>query len=216
MKSANEIEFLRILPQEVDECFETNWGHIASVSRLKGSIHMRGIFFIIIALLMTPATAHPQGEVNPEKGGDMSADVSNHKRAIKILFEECFSTGHIERLPDLISSDYQGPNGQRGPAALAATIRSIRTYLPDAHYTLEEIVAEGDRVAVHWRLEGTQDGPFRGFPPTHKHVTTSGMGFFEFKNDRIASSSILNDTFRFMQQIGALPDDVTPPTQPTK
>lgn len=215
MKLVTEANFLLSNPDTIDESNEADRSYTALANRPKGVIGMRNIF-LIVALLAATAVAHPQSEVKPEKSGDMSAEITNHKQAVTILFEECFSQDHIERLPDVIASDYEGSNGQSGPPVFAAIITGIRTYLPDARYTLEDMVAEGDRVAVRWRLEGTQDGPFHGFPATHKHVTTSGMAIFQFKKNRIASSWILNDSLRFMQQIGALPSEIKPPTQPTK
>jgi steroid delta-isomerase-like uncharacterized protein len=176
---------------------------------------MRGIF-LIIALLVTTVVAHSQNEVKPEKSRDVSADIKNHKQAIAMLFEKCFNQGHIELLPDLIATNYKGPNGQSGPSAFAATITGVRTALPDVNYTLEGVVAEDGQVAVRWRLEGTQDGVFRGFPASHNHVRSSGMAFFEFKEDRIERSWVLTDQLQFLQQIGAMPKEIKPPTQPIK
>jgi len=173
---------------------------------------MRDIF-LIIALL---AVVHPQNEIKPEKTRDMSADITNHKQVITILFEKCFNQGQTELLPDLIATDYHGPNGQSGPSAFTATITGVRTALPDVHYTLENVVAEGGQVAVRWRLEGTQDGVFRGFAASHNHVKSSGMAFFEFKDGRIERSWILTDQLGFLQQIGALPAEIKPPAQPVK
>jgi predicted ester cyclase len=174
---------------------------------------MRDIF-LIIALLAATAVVHSQNEVKPEKTRDMSADITNHKQAVTILFEKCFNQGQIELLPDLIATDYQGPNGESGPSAFTATITGVRVVLPDVHYTLENVVAEGGQVAVRWRLEGTQDGIFRGFAASHNHVKSSGMAFFEFKGGRIERSWILTDQLGFLQQIGALPAAIKPPERP--
>jgi steroid delta-isomerase-like uncharacterized protein len=174
---------------------------------------MRDIF-LIIALLAATAVVHPQNEVKPEETRDMSADITNHKQAITILFEKCFNQGQIELLPDLIATDYQGPNGESGPSALTATIIGVRTALPDVHYTLENVIADGGLAAVRWRLEGTQDGVFRGFAASHNHVKSSGMAFFEFKDGRIERSWILTDQLGFLQQIGALPAAIKPPARP--
>lgn len=171
---------------------------------------------LIAALLVATAPAHPQDQAKQDKTRDMSTDVTKHKQAITTLFEKCFNQGQVERLPDLIAPDYRGPNGQSGPTAFAATITGNRTTLPDLHYTLEDLVGDGDRVAVRWRLEGTQDGAFRGFPATHKHVTTFGMAIFQFNNDRITRSWLLTDQLGFLQQIGALPSEIKPSVQPEK
>jgi len=170
------------------------------------------VHFFILTLLIATSVAHPQNEVKPEGHYDMSVELASHKQAITTLFEKCFNQGQIELLPDLIGSDYHGPNGQIGPSAFASTIASIRATLPDLRYTLEEMVAEGDRVAVRWQLEGTQVGEFRGFPASHRHIKTSGMAIFQFKNNRVEGARVLMDQLGFLQQIGALPSEIKPAT----
>jgi steroid delta-isomerase-like uncharacterized protein len=174
------------------------------------------VHFFILTLLIATSVAHSQDEIKSERPYGMSADVASHKQAITTLFEKCFNQGQIELLPDLIGSDYQGPNGQIGPSAFASTITSLRATLPDLRYTLEDMVGEGDRVAVRWQLEGTQNGEFRGFPASHRHVKTSGMAIFRFKDNRIAGSRVLMDQLGFLQQIGVLPSEIKPTTLPEK
>src|SRR6516225_5034755 len=57
-----------------------------------------------------------------------------------------------------------------GLDALKQFVISWRVAFPDAHLTIEEQVAEGDKVATRWTFVGTHRGMFRGFPPTGKHI----------------------------------------------
>jgi len=137
-----------------------------------------------------------------------------NKRAITELFEQCFNHGDVERLPALVAEEYQGPNGQKGPGAFQSTITQIRATLTGAHYGVEDVVAEGDRVAVRWRLSGRQDGPFRAFPASHNNVDNAGMAIFVLENGKIVRASLLTDQLGFLQQIGVLPREIKPPATP--
>lgn len=167
---------------------------------------------MVMVLASATITGLGQSAINPKGSEALAAnsELSSEKRVVTELFEECFNRGHLEILPNLIEPSYRGPNGQSGPSAFAATIASVRGALPDVHYTLDDLVAESDRVAARWHLAGTQDGSFRGFPATHKHVTSTGMAIFQFKDGKIAASWLQTDQLGFLQQIGALPNEIKP------
>lgn len=168
---------------------------------------------MIIVLAAATIAAFGEIAINPQGSGTLAAntELSNEKRTVTDLFEECFNRGRLEILPNLVGPSYRGPNGLSGPSALAATIAGVRSALPDVHYTLDDVVAENDRVAVRWHLAGTNDGSFRGFPATHKHVTSTGMAIFQFKDGKIVGSWRQTDQLGFLQQIGALPNEIKPP-----
>lgn len=142
--------------------------------------------------------------------------LDQNRQLIHTLFHDCINPGHLGRLNDLIASDYVGPSGERGPAGFAATIQGLLVAFPDIHFTVEDVVAEPDRVVVHWSWEGTHDGPFRDFPPTHKHVTNAGVGIYEIANDKITRAWVMTDRLGFQQQIGVLPTPPVPQTQPVQ
>jgi len=73
---------------------------------------------------------------------------------------------------------------------------------PDLHFTIDDLVAEGDKVAVRWTSTGTHKGEFMGRPPTNKKVTIWGIHI-----DRIAGGKVVEewsrwDTLGLMQQLG--------------
>ncbi len=58
------------------------------------------------------------------------------------------------------NSSYYGPESMQGLATM------LRTAFPDLHFTIEELVAEGETVAGHLTMSGTHQGPLMGMPPT--------------------------------------------------
>lgn len=75
----------------------------------------------------------------------------------------------------------------------------------DAHMTIEDLVAEGDRLVVRYTLTGTHKGEFMGIPPTNKKVT-----LWVIEIDRVAGGKVVEgwsraDTLSLMQQLGVVP-----------
>ena len=93
----------------------------------------------------------------------------------------------------------------RGREAGKARYRAFRAAFPDIAATLHEEVAQDDKVAVRYTLEGTHRGPFAGVPATGKRVTLSGIALFRLADGRIAEGWGCADFFGFLQQLGALP-----------
>jgi hypothetical protein len=76
----------------------------------------------------------------------------------------------------------------------------------DWQMTVDEMIAEGDRVMVRWTFYGVQQGEFYGLPPTNKPVTYSGINIFCIADGKIAEIWDLYDRLWLWQQLGVLPD----------
>ena len=74
------------------------------------------------------------------------------------------------------------------------------------YFTVDEIIAEGDRVMVRWTFFGTQQGEYSGLPPTHKRVAYAGINIFRLHAGRIAEIWDISDRLWLWQQLGVLPD----------
>jgi len=127
---------------------------------------------------------------------------NENKRNVDQLFETCFNRGDLGLLDELVSPDYVGLQGERGPAGFG-----LRNAFPDIHYTVEEVVAENDKVAVRWHWSGTHEAPFRAFPASHHKVSTTGAGIFRFRDGKIVAATLETDRLGFLQQVGVVPPD---------
>ena len=74
------------------------------------------------------------------------------------------------------------------------------------HMTIEEMIAEGDRVMVRWTFFGIHQGEFAGLPPTHKQVSYSGINIFRMAEGKIAEIWDIFDRLWMWQQLDILPD----------
>ena len=82
---------------------------------------------------------------------------------------------------------------------------NTRTYLSDFGATVEDMVAEGDKVAVRATMKGTQTGQFGNIAPTGKTISIPRFLFFRFEGSKITEVWNLNDRLGMFQQLGALP-----------
>lgn len=117
--------------------------------------------------------------------------------------------GAIEKLSERVwrvEADIAG-DGNRGPDAFGAIIGRLRTAFPDITYTLDELVAEGDRVAARWTWRGTFSGQFRDISPTGERVVNTGLAIFRVAGGKIVAATIETDRFGFLVATGKIPHE---------
>ncbi len=94
------------------------------------------------------------------------------------------------------------PLDREGWKHLVATFRA--SFNPLQH-TVEDVIAEGDRVMVRWSGSATHTGDLMGFPATGKQVTTSGMSIYRITGGQIVESWHTWDALGLLQQLGVIP-----------
>jgi hypothetical protein len=76
---------------------------------------------------------------------------------------------------------------------------------PDFKYTIEDMIADGDKVVARYKFNGTQTGSYRGIAPTGRKVNAYGIEIIKIDSGRIVEAWTVFDTLGMMQQIGAIP-----------
>jgi len=152
-------------------------------------------------------------------GGCRGNDAGNHERntpmsnsghttnkdVVRRLFEDGFNRDQGAVIEQLVGAEYVDAAGERGPNAFKQVMTRLRTAFPDLVYTIEDILGEGDEVAVRWHWTGTHRGPFRGVPPTERSVTNSGTAIFRVRDSQIVAATLETDRLGFLQNIGVVP-----------
>jgi len=93
----------------------------------------------------------------------------------------------------------------QGPAGYLAIIGMMRGGFPDIQWTLEEMVAEGDKVAARFTMRGTHRGTFFGVPPTGKTIVVQAINFYRLSGGQFVEERGQPDMLGLLQQIGAVP-----------
>src|SRR5215207_7904481 len=108
----------------------------------------------------------------------MSAEESN--KAIMRRFWDVWEQGSIDLLDELLSPDYINhnlatPDLPTGPEGVKAVVAMFRSAMPDLKVVIEDMIAEGDKVATHYALEGTHEGELFGVPPTGQRLSIKSI-----------------------------------------
>jgi steroid delta-isomerase-like uncharacterized protein len=125
-------------------------------------------------------------------------------------FTEFINTASKKLAKELISPDAilhvpGRPEPMRGPAGYLAIIEMMRAGFPDIQWTLEEMIAENDKVAARFTMRGTHRGTFFGVPPTGKTIAVQAMNFYRLSNGQFVEERGQPDLLGLLQQIGAVP-----------
>ena len=131
-------------------------------------------------------------------------------KAVMHRFLEFINTASEKLAQELISPNAVfhvpgRPEPMRGPAGYLAIIGMMRGGFPDIQWTLEEIVAEGDKVAARFTMRGTHRGTFFGVPPTGKTISVQAMNIYRLSGGQFVEEHGQPDMLGLLQQIGAVP-----------
>ena len=116
--------------------------------------------------------------------------VEENKAIIRRL-GEAVNTGDFDALDGILSPDYvrHDPNpllADAGREEYEQAFTRLRGAFSDAHWTLEELLADGDRVIGRWTFRGTHDGAFFNIPPSGKAVTYPIIAIYRIEDGKIA------------------------------
>lgn len=153
---------------------------------------------------LTAALVACTGNQIPEtRNASMTTDAN--KQVVRRLYDECINPGRLDLLTELVSDDFVGPQGAHGSAGFAAAISGLRAAFPDIKVTVEDVIAEGDRVTVRSSWQATHTGTFRGIPPTGKRITNTSITIYQLADHKLVHSWIESDRLGTLQQMGASP-----------
>jgi predicted ester cyclase len=149
-----------------------------------------------------------------KRGGkeDISMTAEENKAVVRREMEELFNhTGNLDVADEIIDSNYVSyeptsgeVRGIEGAKQFAATFREA---FPDLENTIEDMVAEGDKVVVHFRARGTHQGETEAFgPPTGKRMEITGITIKRLSEGKIVEAWTNFDALGMMQQLGLLPE----------
>jgi steroid delta-isomerase-like uncharacterized protein len=127
-----------------------------------------------------------------------------------LRFTEFINTASEKLAEELVSVDatFHVPGSVEplsGPTGYLSLIGMLRSGFSDIQWTLEELIAEQDKVAARFTMRGTHNGTFFGIPPTGKLIAVQAMNFYRFLNGKIVEERGQPDLLGLLQQIGAAP-----------
>lgn len=131
-----------------------------------------------------------------------------NKAIAERIMLEMWNEGNLGLADQLFARDYVShdpANRVQGTEGVKQLVTKYRTAFPDTHFTIEEMIAEGDKVVTRWKAEGTHRGVLEGIAATGKRVTVAGVTVSRIVNGKVAEDWPAWDALGMMQQLGAIP-----------
>ncbi len=124
-------------------------------------------------------------------------------------FEEVWNQGNLDVVDEIYAIDYVGymPGSLeiQGTEGFRQFVNMYRTAFPDIKFTIEDQIAEGDKVVTRWTGTGTLKGELMGIPPTGVQVTSTGIDILRFAGGKIVEVWVNMDDLGMLQQLGVVP-----------
>jgi predicted ester cyclase len=132
----------------------------------------------------------------------------DNKVAVRRGYEEGFHQRNLAVFDELMAPDYVWHLASMTVQCREPPKQVISRFLsafPDGWYTIEDMIAEGDRVVVRHTFRGTHQGDFMGIAPTGKQVTMTEIEIFRVANGRAVENWTNSDDLGLLQQLGVVP-----------
>jgi steroid delta-isomerase-like uncharacterized protein len=133
--------------------------------------------------------------------------LEENKQVVQRFHEQVWNQGNLAVIDELVSSDYRMHKPLPSPdrEGLRQFVAMIHSAFPDWHETIEDVIAEEDRVVLRGIIRGTQRGAYLGMPPTGQQIQMPSIFIFRLVDGKIVEDWGEADTLGMMQQLGALP-----------
>jgi steroid delta-isomerase-like uncharacterized protein len=133
----------------------------------------------------------PQEAAVRSRSAGTATAVAANKEAVRRLTEEVLGRGELTIISELVAADYVGhfPVGDHyGPDGVRIEVAAYRAAFPDLAVTLDEILADGDKVVRRFTLRGTHLEPFLGVPASGRPVVLRGIAIDRLAGGRLVES----------------------------
>jgi steroid delta-isomerase-like uncharacterized protein len=141
-----------------------------------------------------------------------------NKAVVRRQFEEIFNERNLAIIEEITAEDYQehGAAPLRsvgsatrsgkayGPQQVRAAVGLVLKAFPDIPFTIEDMVAERDKVAAFVTMSGTHEGKFGGVPPTGRRVSVQQVHWFRIADGKVAEHWAIRDDLSTMRQLGVV------------
>ena len=125
-------------------------------------------------------------------------------KAIVRMFIEAYNKRNLDLFDDILAPDYFDHTSKVGIEGLKQLMNMAFKAFPDFHETIEDIIAEGDKVWARITFTGTHIGEFMGISPTGKKVTTEMVDIFRIFNGKLVEYRDVNNNLDYLKKLGII------------
>ncbi len=135
--------------------------------------------------------------------------VEENKALIQQVVEEASNKGNLSVIDEILSPDYVNhslppgvPNDREGYKQM---VKMNHTAFSDFHITIEDVIAEGDKVVLRFNWSGTHKEEFQGISSTGKHIIVNAITIYRIEGGKVVEQWAQMDSMGMMQQLGVVP-----------
>jgi steroid delta-isomerase-like uncharacterized protein len=135
-------------------------------------------------------------------------DTEANKALVSRYVEEVWHQGNLDAADEMVAPDFVGhfPEGEAiGIEGAKEHVIAFLTPFPDIHFTIEDMIAEGDKVAARLTFDATHTGELMGIPPTGVQTTVTGIFILQIGDGKLVEVWSIIDMLGVMQQLGVMP-----------
>ncbi|WP_328535592.1 ester cyclase [Streptomyces sp. NBC_00344] len=132
--------------------------------------------------------------------------MSDRKQSLAATWDSVWNRGEVDDLDSLLKPGYvrHSSIADHSATQLKGSVVAARLAFPDLHVSIEDSVAEGDRLATRWHGSATHTGSYLGVPPTGRALTVSGVTISRFEGATIAEEWVTWDPRGLLGALGII------------
>jgi steroid delta-isomerase-like uncharacterized protein len=151
----------------------------------------------------------PTGSSPTHAKGEEAVPAEDNKALLRRFVDEVQSAGNIDLIDEICSPEFVNHSPPPGIPADREGIKIVtamfRGAFPDSYFTVEDMLAEGDKVATRKTFHGTHEGEFMGIPPSGRSVSMGLIDIVRVSDGRVVEHWSMGDSLGMMQQLGVIP-----------
>ena len=131
-----------------------------------------------------------------------------NKTLMRRMIEDVWNKENYALVDERVASDFIGQSPLReihGPKEYKQFFSTLHESFPDLHFSIEDMLTDGDKVVARWTVQGSHRGQFQGQPATGKQVTMTGITIGRFVNGKVVEGWMDCDALGLIRQLGSAP-----------
>jgi predicted ester cyclase len=134
---------------------------------------------------------------------------SANKALLRRFYREVYAGWNFALADEVVAPQFTShdwpESGPTGPTAFREYYSALRSAVPDARYEVDDLIAEGDRVVVRWRLLGTHKRDFRGIVASGRPITLKGIAIYRVAAGKLMERWVVSDLHGLLEEIRSAP-----------
>ena len=128
-----------------------------------------------------------------------------NKALVRRFYKDVYVDWNMQLADEIVSPRFTSHDwptgGPTGPLAFRNYYSAFRSAVPDARYEVDDLVAEGDKVVVRWRMLGTHKGDFGGIVASGKAIVLRGIAIYRLDGGKLMERWVVSDLHGVLEQI---------------